>query len=348
MGGQAWAQGTEQFRLEPDASSAAIFPGIGSILLTGHHLVVDVETRAGDRSHLTIQGPAGVGTNGPVIIDFGFYWGAADDHWETFDGEFDLTDEQVSQLRAGLWYMLVNDTRRAQILYSGTCGFTEVKAIQFESLIEGWIPPEGHGWIRWGRATCGLTGNTFTYDLTMPSAFMPLLAFIAVPTATHNHRDRHVFDLGTLNCVPLENTNPPPDAAGLEFLPRCRARGALCLSDEQVAALLGGLWNFRISAGNWPISGGFFPVDSDHDGVPDYLDQCAATVTNSLVNTNGCSLEDLCPCDGPWKNHGDYLKCLKDTTRDFQRAGLITEKERKALMKQGERSDCGKKKPHHP
>ena len=39
--------------------------------------------------------------------------------------------------------------------------------------------------------------------------------------------------------------------------------------------------------------------DSDHDGVPDYLDQCPDTPAGEVVDTNGCSLAQLCPCVGP-------------------------------------------------
>src|SRR5207247_4684057 len=84
------------------------------------------------------------------------------------------------------------------------------------------------------------------------------------------------------------------------------------------------------------------PVDSDGDGVPDGLDQCPNTPVGAAVNAEGCSIEQLCPCDGPWRNHGEYVHCLNAVTALFHKDGFITDAGRRALLKQGTSSECGK------
>src|SRR6266404_3549261 len=48
--------------------------------------------------------------------------------------------------------------------------------------------------------------------------------------------------------------------------------------------------------------------DRDFDGVPDASDVCPNTPPCSVVDANGCSIDQLVPCEGPatggsWKNH---------------------------------------------
>src|SRR5204862_37358 len=47
--------------------------------------------------------------------------------------------------------------------------------------------------------------------------------------------------------------------------------------------------------------------DTDGDGVPDAFDLCPNTLPGAIVDAHGCSLAQLCPCDGPWRNHGEYV-----------------------------------------
>ncbi len=89
--------------------------------------------------------------------------------------------------------------------------------------------------------------------------------------------------------------------------------------------------------------------DIDDDGVLNDGDVCEFTAEEAVVDpTSGCSIAQLCPCDGPfgsdlpWKNHGKYVKCVKETARDFEDQGLITKDERKAIEKEAKKSSCGK------
>jgi hypothetical protein len=132
--------------------------------------------------------------------------------------------------------------------------------------------------------------------------------------------------------------------------PICLSHGDLPITDFSISGLLSGLW--RITAVFKPSSdpeswivlrGQILAVDTDGDGVSDYLDACPSTPIGAGVNTSGCSIEQLVPCDGPWTNHGEYLQSLRMVTANFLADGVITQQERRAIMKEGEKSDCGKR-----
>lgn len=84
------------------------------------------------------------------------------------------------------------------------------------------------------------------------------------------------------------------------------------------------------------------PPDSDGDGVPDELDQCPNTPAGGIVSASGCSIEQLAPCEGPWKNHGQYVSAVARLSNQFREAGLITQKQRLAIFLRAVKSDCGK------
>jgi hypothetical protein len=93
------------------------------------------------------------------------------------------------------------------------------------------------------------------------------------------------------------------------------------------------------------------PVDSDGDGVPDVEDQCPNTPAGAVVNASGCSIDQLVPCAGPlsggsWRNHGAYVSAVAHAAEDFLEAGLITERQKGAIVSAAARSNCGKKAKH--
>jgi len=86
--------------------------------------------------------------------------------------------------------------------------------------------------------------------------------------------------------------------------------------------------------------------DCDHDGVPNALDLCPDTAAGAAVDEHGCSIEQLVPCSGAWKNHGEYLASLTRVTQQFLSRGLISQSDAASIIAGGRHSDCGK--PSHP
>jgi hypothetical protein len=87
------------------------------------------------------------------------------------------------------------------------------------------------------------------------------------------------------------------------------------------------------------------PTDNDGDGVPNDRDQCPNTPTNTVVNEHGCSISQICPCEGSWQNHNQYVQCVRDTSLAFVNAGLITTAQREAIVQSAQASNCGRRRP---
>lgn len=85
-------------------------------------------------------------------------------------------------------------------------------------------------------------------------------------------------------------------------------------------------------------------ADTDGDGVPDNLDQCLSTPLGAVVDANGCAINDLCPCDHKWRNHGAFVSCVARTANSFIATGLITEAQKDAIVSKAGASTCGKTK----
>jgi hypothetical protein len=101
-------------------------------------------------------------------------------------------------------------------------------------------------------------------------------------------------------------------------------------------------------------------ADTDGDGVGDDCDECAATTADVpdvfgdlhvAVDTSGCSLSQLCPCDSPrgddmqWKRHGQYVRCVRRNGRLLDRLGVIDGTERRFLLGAALASTCGRRSP---
>lgn len=86
-----------------------------------------------------------------------------------------------------------------------------------------------------------------------------------------------------------------------------------------------------------------FQQDSDHDGVLNNHDNCPGTPAGETVDSNGCSISQLCPCAGSWRNHGKYVSCVAHAAESFLDAGLITSAEKDATVAAAGQSSCGKR-----
>lgn len=82
-------------------------------------------------------------------------------------------------------------------------------------------------------------------------------------------------------------------------------------------------------------------ADLDGDGEQDDTDLCVPTAPGEVVDGDGCSIADLCPCGTDWRNHGAYVRCVAQTSEEFLALGLITEAEQDAIVAEAGESQCG-------
>jgi hypothetical protein len=89
--------------------------------------------------------------------------------------------------------------------------------------------------------------------------------------------------------------------------------------------------------------------DIDDDGAVNSADVCGFTPLTAVVDpTTGCSIAQLCPCEGPrgttgrWRNHGQYVSCIARSAGSFVEQELITAAEKDALVSQAAQSTCGR------
>lgn len=85
--------------------------------------------------------------------------------------------------------------------------------------------------------------------------------------------------------------------------------------------------------------------DIDGDGVANEGDRCGLTEPGAVVDPDtGCSIAQLCPAEGPrgsdepWRNHGQYVSCTARTAGAFLERGLITGREKGAIVSETARS----------
>jgi hypothetical protein len=91
-------------------------------------------------------------------------------------------------------------------------------------------------------------------------------------------------------------------------------------------------------------------TDFDVDGAGDACDECAGDTAGGPVNGKGCTIDQLCPCDGPdpdqaWRSHGAYVRCVKRRARNFERKELITRDDRGVILAAAKASTCGDVSP---
>ncbi len=217
------------------------------------------------------------------------------------------------------------------------------------------------------RATCGLA--SFSFPSYIYTFFIEVDFRLSQITNNPNivpdrpsiqyHDGKIVEDTG---CPPGECPfilSPPPlpwltfcDGCPDEPFSPATFEGRFAVTPEQVAALATGQWyvnvTFATSNGiplpHYTIRGQIM-VDSDEDGVPDDQDECPGTPVGAVVDAYGCSIEQLCPCDGPWKNQGEYLERVEEVTADFHHEGLITKRQRQAILHDAEHLECGQTPP---
>ncbi len=89
--------------------------------------------------------------------------------------------------------------------------------------------------------------------------------------------------------------------------------------------------------------------DGDNDGILDAAEACFClnTPAGAVVNDQGCSIDQLCPCEAPlgrtaWRDHKEYVSCVRNAASEFSEEGGLTKAERREFVRQAERSACGR------
>lgn len=274
-----------------------------------------------------------------------------------FSGDFILSPRQSSDLLAGQWYVYIasrtaiNRTIRFHIIPGGPGD------VQFTSqlIYTNATPPSPDPSFATGsfeltkQPFSGFTtkqivlGCSIQYYGYLDLPFGPS-AFIQGPV---NGTNQTIFILN----VPF----PPPPRIGFgphEFsqaIPQDSFSGAFVLSERQKEDLLKGSWSVCMNIGvtgspsyQYAIRGQILPVDSDNDGVPDYRDFYPNTPPGEVVNSLGGSIDQICPCDANWRNHGEYVARIQNTVLEFEKDRLITATQGLVIFQQAENSDCGK------
>jgi hypothetical protein len=183
-----------------------------------------------------------------------------------------------------------------------------------------------------------LDGDVLNYTVGMRTCFTPAGAGLYGPAAP-GANGPVVFDWPDyLIFLPDHHGNP----GGVGYA------GGYILSPEQIEQLKAGHWYIVIKSERFPegeLRGQICPVspgsDCDFDGVPNANDSCDGTNSVDVVDTEGCSIEQLCPCSGPWANHREYVRCVREQAFRFWREKRINVAERNAIIKAAEKSSCG-------
>lgn len=89
--------------------------------------------------------------------------------------------------------------------------------------------------------------------------------------------------------------------------------------------------------------------DDDLDGVSNADDRCPGTAAGDPAGPDGCGVAQRCPCAGPaagvrWRNHGRYMNCIRDVTRELRDAGRITHQQRHDLRSAAAAAECGRRR----
>lgn len=88
-------------------------------------------------------------------------------------------------------------------------------------------------------------------------------------------------------------------------------------------------------------------VRIDKDGIP--FTFFKANIT-SIVKVEGYTnsaekvVDNTCPCDNNWKNHGAYVSCVARTADDLFGTGSSSQEEKGSIVSERAKSSCGKKK----
>ena len=87
-------------------------------------------------------------------------------------------------------------------------------------------------------------------------------------------------------------------------------------------------------------------ADADADGVEAAADACPGSASGAVVDADGCSMEQRCPCTRAtsgraWRSHGHYVTCVVRAAWTFHAHGLIARSEIQHATREAAGSRCG-------
>jgi hypothetical protein len=89
-------------------------------------------------------------------------------------------------------------------------------------------------------------------------------------------------------------------------------------------------------------------ADADGDGVGDVCDLCPDTPAGTTVLDNGCTPQQLCPCEGPpdggeWANPRAYMRCVARNLKELWREGKVSRSDVARMLRDAAKSGCGRR-----
>ncbi len=190
-----------------------------------------------------------------------------------------------------------------------------------------------------GTASFLLSGNTLTFEIDIR-----LEGNYGSTAQIVGRSSLFAFDLGSPEIF-LHSPGPWPNGYDGATV----YRGTVEITEREIRLLLSGQSVLRLAQANLRGRICRFPLvpgcDCDGDGVLNKDDLCPNTPLGVRVNACGCSIAQLVPCNGPWRNHHEYVQEVKEQAHRFWREHRISMHERNAIVKDAEKSDCGKPSP---
>ena len=240
-------------------------------------------------------------------------------------GQIALNSIQVAELLAGCLY--VNFTSAAFPRGELRGQIVPLIAFQFTADLKGAneIPRKASPYH--GTGTFTLSGSQLTYYLALDAVLGQVSAGVFYgPSRLKSDWRNPVFNLDTSSGVLIPEGGFPgvPGSPGQMLY-----SGTLNLTDEQAAWLRSGELSVNVSTTQFPrvlIRGQILPVDSDHNGVPDWI--------SGFIG-------EVYPCDAAWRNHGQYVNSVSRLAAQFVVSDMITWQQYGQIVRQAQGSHCG-------
>lgn len=255
-----------------------------------------------------------------------------------YTGQVTLNEEEIEQLKRGEFYVNFFTTQHPRGELRGQI----ITIIQLTASLDGANATNNSPFTAQGFFSLG--------DALECTVFFPVSNFTNPPafhaTQVSIHGPARGTNAGPVFYLSLVDFGAPSPGSPVAY------SGTFVLTKKQKEELLNGEWYADAFATSSPdlifgaseIRGPILPVDSDNDGVPDYIDLYPGTPPGEIVNAEGGSIEQICPCDAPWKNHAQYVNTVRYVAAQFASERLITRQQFKQIVQQAEHSDCGSKR----